>query len=63
MQLNVNYEEIVFLGMLDRGAFGEVHRARWKGDEVAVKVCVCVCACACVYVKAYCVLECPVQYN
>ena len=36
--LNVNYHEIEFLEMLDRGAFGEVHRANWKGNNVAVKV-------------------------
>lgn len=24
--------------MLDRGAFGEVYRAKWRGNEVAVKV-------------------------
>lgn len=36
--LNVPYGDIKFTEMLDRGAFGEVHRAYWQGYEVAVKV-------------------------
>ena len=38
--LNVPYHEISLGDALDRGAFGEVYRGSWRGNEVAVKVCV-----------------------
>lgn len=36
--LNIPYGDVTFTELLDRGAFGEVHRAYWQGYEVAVKV-------------------------
>ena len=36
--LNVSYSEVAVEQVLDRGAFGEVCRANWRGNEVAVKV-------------------------
>lgn len=36
--LNVNYSDIEVGEPLDRGAFGEVYRGKWKGNVVAVKV-------------------------
>ncbi|CAI8048434.1 Activin receptor type-1B [Geodia barretti] len=36
--LNVVYSEVVVQETLDRGAFGEVCRSTWRGNDVAVKV-------------------------
>lgn len=36
--LNVNYSNIEFRELLDRGAYGEVHKAQWRDNVVAVKV-------------------------
>ena len=36
--LNVVYGEVEVEEVLDKGAFGEVCRGRWRGNEVAVKV-------------------------
>lgn len=36
--LNVLYSEIMIEEVLDRGAFGEVCRGKWSGNDVAVKV-------------------------
>jgi len=36
--LHVDFSRIIIGASLDRGAFGEVYRGSWNGDEVAVKV-------------------------
>lgn len=36
--LNVVYSEVAVKEVLDKGAFGEVYRGSWRGNEVAVKV-------------------------
>ena len=40
--LHVNYGEIEVGASLDRGAFGEVFKGVWRGNDIALKVCVCV---------------------
>ena len=45
--------DVILLKEIGRGRFSTVHHARWREQDVAVKVCgVCVCvrACMCVYV-------------
>ena len=37
--LSIPLQEIQFEEPLDRGAFGEVFRGYWRGNEVAIKVC------------------------
>ncbi len=36
--LHVNFTEIEMGPSLDRGAFGEVFKGRWRGNDIAVKV-------------------------
>ncbi len=36
--LHVDFSEIEMGPSLDRGAFGEVFRGYWKGNDIAVKV-------------------------
>ena len=36
--LDINFDDLQLGKMLDRGAFGEVYRAKWRDNEVAVKV-------------------------
>ena len=36
--LNVVYSDILMREELDRGAFGEVCRGSWRGNDVAIKV-------------------------
>ncbi|KAL4124792.1 hypothetical protein PRIC2_008386 [Phytophthora ramorum] len=39
--LHVNYNELQIEEMIGQGAFGTVHRAKWRGTAVAVKILVC----------------------
>lgn len=43
--LNIPYNEVEFGRALDRGAFGEVYRGVWRGNDVAIKVCMYVALC------------------
>ncbi len=36
--LHVDFDEIEMGPSLDRGAFGEVFKGRWRGNDIAVKV-------------------------
>ncbi|KAL4151645.1 hypothetical protein PRNP1_008587 [Phytophthora ramorum] len=39
--LHVDYKELQIEEMIGQGAFGTVHRAKWRGTAVAVKILVC----------------------
>ncbi|CAI5708637.1 unnamed protein product [Peronospora farinosa] len=39
--LHVDFEELQIEEMIGQGAFGTVHRAKWRGTAVAVKILVC----------------------
>ncbi|KAG7392631.1 hypothetical protein PHYPSEUDO_015019 [Phytophthora pseudosyringae] len=39
--LQVDYKELQIEEMIGQGAFGTVHRAKWRGTAVAVKILVC----------------------
>ncbi len=40
--------DVILLKEIGRGRFSTVHHARWREQDVAVKVCgVCVCVCVC----------------
>ncbi|TDH70666.1 uncharacterized protein CCR75_006421 [Bremia lactucae] len=39
--LHVDFKELQIEEMIGQGAFGTVHRARWRGTAVAVKILVC----------------------
>uniref|UniRef100_H3HDP2 non-specific serine/threonine protein kinase n=1 Tax=Phytophthora ramorum TaxID=164328 RepID=H3HDP2_PHYRM len=39
--LHVDYNELQIEEMIGQGAFGTVHRAKWRGTAVAVKILVC----------------------
>lgn len=39
--LHVDFKELQIEEMIGQGAFGTVHRAKWRGTAVAVKILVC----------------------